>query len=395
MTPLPRLTQSPHDPAFQANPYPFYERVRAAGDLVVWEEYGIPVTASFALADRVFRDRRFGREAPARVRPDVPAHLKPFYDLEERNMLQLEPPKHTRIRSRVLRAFTPRAIEREAEGIRTLCHGLIDAFPSDPFDLLTAYAEPVPVTVIARMIGVPATEGSLLLDWSHRMVAMYQARRDAAVEADAIAATTAFRAYIEDLMAARRRSPSDDLISALVNAEDPLEDLDIVSTIILLLNAGHEATVHAIGNAARVLIEAEDDPGVLLQDPDSAQRVVEETLRFAPPLHMFNRYALEPVALAGHTFEEGDEIGLLLGAANRDPGTLDMPQDFRPTRPTQAHLSLGAGLHFCLGASLARLELGIALPTLFSRCPGIALAETPRIANRYHFHGYERLMVKV
>ena len=390
MTSLPRLSQSPRDPAFQADPYPFYGRIRATGDLVIWEEYAMPVTATFAVADRIFRDRRFGREAPPNVRPDIPPALQPFYELEERNMLQLEPPKHTRLRARVLKAFTSRAIEQQAEGIKTLCHRLIDAFPDDPFDLLPAFAEPVPVTVIARMLGVPEEESGRLLNWSHRMVAMYQARRDRAVELDATRASEEFRAFTEDLIRARRRVPGEDLISVLANAEDPLDDLEIVATIILLLNAGHEATVHAIANAVPLLLQSGGfDDGV------ATKHVVEETLRFAPPLHMFTRYALEPVEIAGHRFETGDEVGLLLAAANRDPAHVPAPATFDPARAPVPHLSLGAGLHFCLGAQLARLELGIALPILFQRCPTLSLAERPAIADRYHFHGYERLLVKV
>lgn len=392
---LPRFAQSPLDPDFIQDPYPFYDQARAAGPLFYWEDYSLACAAGYEQVDALLRDRRFGREAPACIARAVPPHLQPFYDIEAHSMLELEPPRHTRLRGQVLRAFTARQVAEMGDGISQLCADLIAAFPTGPFDLLSAYAERIPVTVIARMMGVPEEMGRQLLDWSHAMVAMYQARRDRTVEDAAVTAAQEFRAYIETVILEKRASPTDDLISRLATAEDgALSDAEIVSTCILLLNAGHEATVHAIGNGFLSFATADADRAAAYSDAEATRRATNEVLRHDPPLHMFTRFALEPVTIAGHTFAEGDEVALLLGAANRDPALWQDPHQFDPFRQVAPHVALGAGIHFCVGAPLARLELDIAMPALFSACPFLRLAEPPRFADRYHFHGLETLMVQ-
>lgn len=393
---LPRLAQDPREPAFIQDPYPFYDQMRAMGPLVHWDEYNMPAAASFAVVDALLRDRRFGREAPECVRKTHPAHLKPFYDIEAHSMLELEPPRHTQLRRQVLRAFTARQVVNMGPGIAQLCQELIDQFPERPFDLLSHYAETIPVTVIARMMGVPDAMADQLLNWSHDMVAMYQARRDRAVEDAAVEASLAFRAFIKAMMADKRKTPADDLISGLVTAGDgALSDDEIVSTCILLLNAGHEATVHAIGNGVAALLADGNAKPDWFEGQDQTERTSAEVLRYDPPLHMFTRYALEPVELFGHRFEEGDEVALLLGAANRDPDAYEAPNRFDPTREITPHTAFGAGIHFCVGAPLAKLELNIALPILFERCPTLRLSGTPTFADRYHFHGLQALTVTV
>lgn len=309
-------------------------------------------------------------------------------------MLELEPPRHTRLRSLVLRAFTSRRIAALAPEIAALSHELIDAFPAGEFDLLTHFARTLPVIVIARLLGVPEDRADDLLDWSNAMVGMYQARRDRTMEDAAVTATEAFvafmRAYVED----RRAKPADDLITHLIAAEMEGEKLstdELITTCILLLNAGHEATVHTIGNGVKALIE--NGFGAEVLTPDSVDGTVEEILRFDPPLHLFTRHAYEDIEIAGHTFRRGDEVGCLLAAANRDPGQWDEPHRFDPSRPVRPNLGFGIGLHFCVGAPLARLELRTALPILFARLPGLRLAAAPDYANLYHFHGLSGLVV--
>lgn len=391
---IPSFSQNPRDPDFVQNPYSFYEKARAAGPLFFWTEYDMLCCASYAGVDALLRNRRFGREAPPSVRREAPAHLKPFYDIEANSMLELEPPRHTKLRSQVLRAFTARQVAGLAPGISTLCDALIADFPTEPFDLLSAYAERIPVIVIARMMGVPDDKADDLLAWSHAMVAMYQARRDRAVEDAAVSATLAFRAYVESVISEKRAAPTDDLISGLVTAGDgALSEDEIVATCILILNAGHEATVHAIGNGVAAVLPRFDQPAALYADDDATHQMTCELLRFDPPLHMFTRYAMEDVEFGGHHFKEGEQIALLLGAANRDPAMYPDPHKFDPTRPVTAHTAFGAGLHFCVGAPLARLEMNIAMPRLFQACPDLKLAESPSFADRYHFHGLSRLMV--
>ena len=384
-----RISQSPTDPAFVQNPYPFYAKARSLGHLVYWEDYGMPMATRHASVGAILKDRRFGRE-PVEA-PMIPERLAPFYAVEAHSMLELEPPRHTRLRKLVLHAFTSRRIAGLAPGIEALCAELVDAFPNGPFDLLTAFAQPLPVIVIARLLGVPEDRAGDLLRWSNAMVRMYMAGRSRADEDAAITATKDFVGFLNEYIAARRRDPRDDLISELIAAKeagDRLSGEELVSTCILLLNAGHEATVHTLGNGVKAMLEtgrgAGDDPAGL----------VEEVLRYDPPLHLFTRWCYADLDLFGHEFKRGDQVGLLLASAGRDDTVYDDPHRFEPTRKSTAHHAFGAGLHFCVGAPLARLELQIAMPLLFKRCPSLRLAEKPRYADIYHFHGLERLLVE-
>ena len=387
--------QSPTDPDFVQDPYPFYERARAAGPFFLWQDYGRICTGNAAAVNAIFRDRRFGREVPEDQRSPIPPHLAPFYAVEAHSMLELEPPRHTRLRALVLRAFTSRRIAALAPEITQLCHDLIDALPSGEFDLLAQFGQRLPVIVIARLLGVPETMADDLLRWSNAMVGMYMAGRDRAREDAAVAATEAFVAFMRRYVDQRRASPADDLISALIAAEQEGEKLttdELITTCILLLNAGHEATVHSLGNAVKLLLETATPHSALA--PDAIEATVEETLRLDPPLHAFTRWAYADVEVMGTTIPKGTEVQLLLAAANRDPGLWDDPARFNPARPIKPNASFGAGVHFCVGAPLARMELQIALPILFQRLPALRLTEAPAYSNAYHFHGLTRLMVR-
>jgi cytochrome P450 len=234
-----------------------------------------------------------------------------------------------------------------------------------------------------------------LLDWSHAMVAMYQARRDRDVEERANAAAREFAAFLRGHVEARRTRPGDDLITELIAAEADGERLstdELIATCVLLLNAGHEATVHAIGNGVRAILASGLEPGRLFGEATAA--TVEEVLRFDPPLHLFTRFALEDVEVLGHRFRRGETVGCLLAAANRDPARFPEPGRFDPGRAPAPHLAFGAGIHFCVGAPLARLEPAEALPVLFARLSGLDFAEPPVFADRYHFRGLTALRLK-
>jgi len=374
-------------------PYPFYAKARALGPLFHWDEYGMACTTTFAATNAILRDRRFGR-APL---DDAPAarHLTNFNAVEQHSLLQLEPPSHTRLRGLILRAFTSRRIKELAPEINALSHELIDQFPAEPFDLIQAYATRLPVIIIARLLGVPEDMADTLLHWSNTMVAMYQARRGREIEVAANTAATEFADFLRSYIEARRSQPSDDLITHLIAAEEDGQRLttdEMISTCVLLLNAGHEATVHTLGNGVKALLEHGGATDALI--PDRVDTTVEEIMRYDPPLHMFTRYVYETVELFGHTFQRGQEVACLLAAASYDPSVNPHPARFDPMRANPQHLSLGAGLHFCVGAPLARLELQIALPILFDRCPNLRMIEKPVYANLYHFHGLERLMVQ-
>jgi cytochrome P450 len=384
--------QSPTDPDFVQDPYPFYERARASGPFFRWQDYSLTCTGNSSAVSAIFRDRRFGREPISP--PVIPPHLAPFYAVEAHSMLELEPPRHTRLRNLVLRAFTSRRIAALAPDITALAEDLVTSFPTGEFDLLQAFAQPLPVRIIARLLGVPEDMAPDLLHWSNAMVGMYMAGRTRETEDRAVAATEAFVAFLRGYVEDRRARPADDLITQLIAAESGGEKLstdELISTCILLLNAGHEATVHTIGNGVKTLLETGAPLAALT--PDAVEDTVEEILRFDPALHMFTRWAYEEVEVMGHTFHRGDQVGLLLAMANRDPGVWDQPARFNPSRPAKPHASFGAGLHFCVGAPLARLELQVALPLLFRHHPDLSLAAPPRYADVYHFHGLSALRV--
>ena len=382
------VKQSPTEPSFVQDPYPFYDRLLGVDDFVWWDDYEMACAVSHKAVHAVLRDKRMGRECPPELAPDIPEHLRPFFNVEAHSMLELEPPRHTRLRALVLRAFTSRTIAALSPDITALCHDLIDHFSDVPFDLLTAYAQPVPVVIISRLLGVPEERADDLVRWSNAMVAMYQARRTPEIEAAAIAATNDFVAFMRSYIAKRRKTPTDDLISTLIAAEQDGEKLsedELITTCILLLNAGHEATVHTLGNGTKALLEH----GV----SDISEAAIEEIIRIDPPLHMFTRWVYEDVQIGEHSFKRGDQIACLLAAANRDPRAYPDPNRFDATRKGPQNTSFGGGIHFCVGAPLARLELRIALEVLFARCPNLCLEGPPQYGDVYHFHGLERLMV--
>ena len=390
------VSLDPCDPAFFNNPYPAYDAIRAATPVFKWEDYGYWCFARHEDVNALLRDRRFGRQilhVASREElgwPETPDHLKSFYGFEKHSLLELEPPVHTRLRGLVTRSFLSRQVERLRPAITSLCNGLIDRFEaSHEADLLTAFATPIPVIVICDLLGVPSEMAQQLLAWSHDMVAMYQARRDRAVEDKAVKATVEFSIFMRGYIGQRRTEPRDDLLSELIRAEElgqKLSEDELVTTAILLLNAGHEATVHAIGNGIKTLLEHDIRGGI-------GEGHIEETLRFDAPLHLFTRYALEDLEYAGIRLRKGETVGLMLGAANRDAARFADPDRFQPSRDPNPHVSFGAGIHFCIGAPLARLEMQIALPLLFQRLPKLALAEAPRYRDAYHFHGLESLRV--
>jgi unspecific monooxygenase len=247
--------------------------------------------------------------------------------------------------------------------------------------------------VIASLLGVPADMTPQILSWSHDMVAMYQARRDRGMEDRAVAATIAFSTYMRGLLAQRRAEPGGDFLSQLLTASDndgtTLTEDELVTTAILLLNAGHEATVHSLGNGVQALLR-HGKTSDFLTDP---ARCSEEMLRFDTPLHMFKRYALQDLEYRGLRLRRGDQIGLLLASANRDEQKFPSAPVFFPSRHPNPHVSFGAGIHFCVGAPLARLEMQTALGVLFERLPNLRLDSPARYRDTWHFHALESLPV--
>ena len=390
------ISQSPTDPIFVQNPYAFYAETReSCGNVFYWDDYAMPCVADYATANALFRDRRLGREIPLDQRVEHPPHQAGFWAIEDHSMLELEAPRHTRLRGLVLRAFTSRRIRELAPEITALAHDLCSNIDADEFDIIKNFSEPLPILIISKLLGVPASYADDMVRWSHAMVGMYQAGRTIDQERAAADAATEFATFLKGYIDHRRTRPADDLITSLIAAEEDGEKLspdELIATCILLMNAGHEATVHTIANGVKTLLET-DTPRAALA-PDAIDQTVEEILRYDPPLHMFTRYVYEDSVVNGHSFAKGDKVAILLGAANRDPARWDNPDVFDPTRKIQPNTSFGAGAHFCIGAPLARLEMACALPVLFEHFPNLRLAQTPEYAPIYHFHGQSRLMVR-
>jgi unspecific monooxygenase len=366
-----------------------------------WEEQDQWYFVGYDNVNALLRDRRFGRQITHVMSrdelgwPAPSSHLADFDRAESKSLLSIEPPEHTRLRTLVNRAFVSRQIERLRPEIAALCHRLIDGFEQDGrTELLDSFAEVIPVTIIASMIGVPLDMCRQLLDWSHDYVRMYMFGKTTEDELRANRAAREFAEYIVSLADDRRATPRDDLLSLMLSpARDGqyLTEEELVSTAIVLLNAGHEATVHQIGNATNIILQSGKDPKVLFADERATQLTIEETIRLSAPVHIFKRWALEDLEFDGIQFRQGDEVGMILAAGNLDPRKFSDPLAFRPTRDEGTNLSFGAGIHFCIGAPLARLEMQIALPILFERLPEMKIAAEPVVKDVYHFHGLERL----
>jgi unspecific monooxygenase len=395
------LSMDARDPAFYCNPNAAYTAMHAASPTFWWQEQAQWYFSGYDHVNALLRDRRFGRQITHVSRPEVlglpmpSPHLADFDRAESKSLLELEPPEHTRLRTLVNRAFVSRQIERLKPEIAALANGLIDDFEGDgETELLSRFAEVIPVTVIARMIGVPDDMCRQLLDWSHDYVRMYMFSKTEDDEYRANRAAREFADYVLKLAAERRKAPKDDLLTLMLSpARDGqyLTDEELVSTTIVLLNAGHEATVHQIGNAVNIILNSGLDTKAMFADQRSTELTVEESFRISAPVHIFERWVLDDLEFDGIAFKKGEKVGLILAAANLDPRKFSDPLAFRPNRDEGTSLSFGAGIHFCIGAPLARLEMQTSLPILFDRLPNMRIAAEPVVKDVYHFHGLEKL----
>jgi cytochrome P450 len=396
-----RVSLDARDPAFYGNPNRTYAALHAQCPTFYWEQQKQWFFTGYDHVNTLLRDRRFGRQIlhiatrEELGMPEPAEHTRNFDKAEEHSLLEIEPPEHTRLRTLVNRAFVSRHVEKMTPEIELLANRLIDEFEKNgKTELLSSFADIIPVTMIARMIGIPEEMGPQLLRWSHDYVGMYMFKRTRADEEAADRSAKEFADYVRQVIAERRAEPRDDLLSHMIHTEHKgqfLTEDELISTTIVLLNAGHEATVHQIGNSVRVILESGIDPAKMFTDEKATERTVEETLRIGAPVHIFQRWCLEPCEIDGVSFKRGDKVSLILAAANLDPQKFSDPLTFKPDRDEGANLSFGAGIHFCIGAPLARLELNIVLPLLFKRLPGLKIAETPTVKDVYHFHGLERL----
>lgn len=372
------------DPALIADPYPVFAEERARHPVAWHEPSGMWLAFDHATVSAVQRDRRFGRIWRDR---EPAAYLEPFNLLHRNQMMENEPPEHTRLRRPVARSFNRGHVERLRPRVRELAESLLAEADPAGFDVVGDYAEPLPVLVIAELLGVPASHAGDLRRWSQAIVRMYEPAPGQDVVDPAVAASVDFAGLIRELAAERRDAPRDDLITDLVATE--LTEDEVVAAAVLLLNAGHEASVNVFGNGLVAMLRRGLRPG-----PDTAV-TVEEMLRFDSALQLFERTATEPVDVGAVTVEEGQKIAVLLGSANRDPAVFADPDTFLPDRDPNPHVAFGVGVHFCLGAPLARMELAESLGTLFATHPGLELAGEPEGRGTFVLRGYERVRVGI
>ncbi len=373
----------PTDPAVVADPYPSFAQARAVAPVQWHEDLQLWLAFTHAECNAVLRDRRLGRIWSDKA----PAERFESFNLIHRNaILEMEPPDHTRLRRLISAAFARGHVERLRPWVNELAGRMVDRMLEESagqhaVDLLKGMAEQLPVDVIAELLGVPEADRPLLRPWSNAIVKMYEYDRTRQREEAAERAADEFVGYLRELAADRRKHLGDDLVSHLVTVRDGdgdrLTEDELVTTCILLLNAGHEATVNVSGNGLLALLTHPDQLARLREDPGLLTTAIEELIRYDPPLQLFERTAMADTQVAGHAVPAGTKIAALLGAAARDPQVFDHPDELDVGRRPNPHLGFGAGAHYCLGVPLARLEVGAAIDALRRVLPGMRLAAGP------------------
>ncbi|MFN8189469.1 MAG: cytochrome P450 [Nocardioidaceae bacterium] len=365
-----------------ADPYPFFAAERAAHPVAWHEASGVWLAFDHASVSAVQRDRRLGRlwhdKEPA-------AYLEPFNLLHRNQMMENEPPEHTRLRRPVAQVFGRGHVERLRPRVGDLARQLLSEVDPAGFDVIGHYAEPLPVLVIAELLGVPSSYVPELRAWSQAIVRMYEVAPSQQVVDEAVAAAADFSGLIREMIRERAARPREDLLSDLATTE--LSEDEMVASGVLLLNAGHEASVNVFGNGLTAMLRRGLRPFA------DVALTVEEMLRFDSALQLFERTATEPVDVGGVTVEEGQKIAVLLGSANRDPAVFEAPDEFRVDRSPNNHVAFGVGVHFCLGAPLARMELVESVTALFDRFPGLGLAGEPESRGTFVLRGYHSVPV--
>lgn len=382
-------------PGFVKDPYPELAQLRSAGKPIWHEGLGIWLAAKHQDANAVLRTKTLGRIFTPR---DPETQWNEFNWLHSDSILDSEPPKHTRLRSLVGKAFSRSRIDSLKPEIERLAGILLDKAEdklarTGTFDLIADYAEPLPVKVIAALLGFPDEDEHLLRPWSQAIVKMYEVDPSDTAQEEARQAAHEFAEYVRALMIARKITPGEDLISELATVEEAGEKLntqELIATCVLLLNAGHEASVNGFGNGIVAALQREDQAQLLRSNPRAVtDTAIEEFLRFDAPLQLFERTATQDTEIGGITVQKGQKIASLLGSANRDEDVFENPEQLDLTRANNPQIGFGAGIHFCLGAPLARLELSASLPMLFERFPEIQLDGEPVRRDTFVLRGYE------
>jgi cytochrome P450 len=394
MTSRPICSLDFDDPGFLADPYPEFARQRAFGPIGWHEPSRTWMVVAHDACNAALRDRRLGRIWRDR---EPTARFEPFNILHRNQMMENEPPAHGRLRRKVSTAFARGHVERMRPRVSELGAELLAEVDPSGFDALRDYAEPLPVLVIAELLGAPLEDFAQLRSWSQAIVRMYEPSIGADIEAAVLGASQEFADYMRVLIAERRESLHDDLLSDLIRAQggaQGLTDDEVLASAILLLNAGHEASVNVFGNGLVATLTRPDEWERLRDGRASAPTAVEEMLRFDSALQLFERTATADVEVAGQEVAAGEKIAALLGAANRDPAAFADPDRLDLGRDPNPHVAFGAGVHFCLGAPLARVELAESLSLMVRMFPNLQLAGEPTRRSTFVLRGYESVPVR-
>jgi len=390
-----------NNPTFVADPYEQLKALREF-DKPVWHEgMQIFLAARHSDANDVFRNKSLGRI----FKDKSPAfEWETFNWLHSDSILDSEPPKHTRLRSLVAKAFNRNKIEGMRPAVERITQQLLDAInekvkSGETFDLIADYAEPLPVKIIADLLGFPESEEHLLRPWSQSIVKMYEVNPSEQYQSEAKKAAAEFAEYVRSLAEHRKINPGQDLITDLAMVEENGEKLnshELVATCVLLLNAGHEASVNAFGNGMVAALERPDQADLLRKNSRAiTETALEEFMRFDAPLHLFERTATVDTEVGGVKIETGQKIAALIGSANRDSTVFERADEMDLTRDPNPHIGFGAGIHFCLGAPLARLEMSVSLPALWEKYPNMQLAGAPVRRPTFVLRGYESVSISV
>jgi cytochrome P450 len=381
------------DPSFASDPYPHFARQRAEGPIGWHEPSQTWMVVGHGASNAALRDRRLGRIWRDR---EPAARFEPFNLLHRNQMMENEPPAHGRLRRKVSTAFARGHVERMRPRVSEIGAGLLAEADSAGFDALHDFAEPLPVLVIAELLGAPLDDFARVRSWSQAIVRMYEPSIGVDVEDAALRASSEFADYMRALIADRRDDLRDDLLSDLIRAQegdDGLTDDEVLASAILLLNAGHEASVNVFGNGLVATLRSQGEWVRLRDSGVRAETAVEEMLRFDSALQLFERTATAEVEVAGQPVAAGEKIAVLLGSANRDETVFAEPDRLDLARDPNPHLAFGAGIHFCLGAPLARVELAESLRLLAGAFPDLRLAGEPRRRPTFVLRGYESVPV--
>jgi cytochrome P450 len=382
------------DPEFRADPYPFYDLLRENAPVFYWEEWGLWFLTRYDDCNNLLRDNCLGRGELT----SFPDAEKALWEMMSKWMLTQDPPDHTRLRGLVHKAFTPRIVEQMRNEIQAITDSLLDKVQADGrMDIIADLAYPLPVTVIARMFDVPEKDYALFHGWSNALARSLDYTDDPNVYIAATKAAEEFTAYLRELVAERRNHLGEDLLSALIQAKeagDSLTEAELFATCTLLLTAGHETTINLIGNGTLALLRHPEQMARLKENPGLMKTAVEELLRYDSPVQATARVVYEEVEVGGHTLTPRQQVNFMFGAANRDPARFENPGQLDIGRQPNPHLAFGGGIHYCLGAPLARLEGQIAFATLLRRMPNLGLeTDSPKYRDNFTLRGLEALPV--